>query len=248
VNSAQNEKQPAGLNQGATVALLRSVSMALRNAKSEAAAKQFEQLAAEMESGIADEHRTARLEKYRSELARWEAEVKYSLDWKLESFRTTMAFAQGAIKSGMLVNGAAAVALLAYLGNIKAQGNATSPFVAALGFFSGGVVAAALTFACSYVSQLFYTPGDNDASARRWHYSALSLLLFSFAFFSGGAVSSYLAFSKHTDALQAQTLSSDERRNAPGPKSPGPPPAYQPQAPVPTPTQQPVQQPKRTTE
>lgn len=245
VNSAQNENQPAvALNQGATVGLLRSVAIALRNAKSESAAKHFEQLAAEIESGIADEHRTARLEKYRSQLAGWEAEVRYSLDWKLESFRTTMAFAQGAIKSGMLVNGAAAVALLAYLGNIKAQGDATSPFVIAIGFFSGGVVAAALTFACSYVSQLFYTPGDNETTAKRWHYSALSLLLLSFVCFSGGAVSSYSAFSQPVSAAGIRAAQPDERRNAPGPKPPGPPPAYQPQTPAPQPNQQPLTEPK----
>jgi hypothetical protein len=244
VSSTQSEKQPpAVLNQGATVGLLRSVAVALRKAKEDGAASHFEQLAAEIESSIADEHRTARLEKYRSELASWEAEVKYSLDWKLESFRTTMAFAQGAIKSGMLVNGAAAVALLAYLGNIKAQGDATSPFVAALGFFSSGVVAAALTFACSYLSQLFYTPGDKDATAKRWHYSALSLLLLSFAFFSGGAVSSYFAFSQATSVVQSQGARPDERRNAPGPKSPGPPPTYQPQTPTPQPNQKPLTQP-----
>jgi hypothetical protein len=125
VNIAQHETQPtAVLDEGATVGLLRSVAVALRNANSDAAAKHFEQVAAQIESDVAGEHRTARLEKYRSQLAGWEAEVKYSLDWKLESFRSTMTFAQGAIRSGMLVNGAAAVALLAYLGNIKAQGNA----------------------------------------------------------------------------------------------------------------------------
>jgi hypothetical protein len=246
MNSAHNEKLTAAtLSQGATVGLLRSVVIALRNAKSESAAKHFEQLAAEIESGIVDEHRTARLEKYRSELAGWEAEVKYSLDWKLESFRTTMTFAQGAIKSGMLVNGAAAVALLAYLGNIKAQGAATSPFVAALGFFSAGVVAAALTFACSYLSQLFYTPGDTDTIAKRWHYSALSLLLLSFVCFSGGAVSSYSAFSQPARVVQAQAAQPDERRNAPGPKPPGPPPAYKPQTPASQPVQQPATQPIR---
>ena len=243
--SSHNENHPvAGLNQGTTVGLLRSVSIALRKAKSEAAANRFERVAAEIESGIADEHRTARLEKYRSELAGWEAEVKYSLDWKLESFRTTMAFAQGAIRSGMLVNGAAAVALLAYLGNIKAQGSATSPFVTALGFFSGGVVAAALTFTCSYFAQLLYTPGDNDAAAKRWHYSAATLMLLSFVCFSGGAVSSYSAFSQPATAIQVQEAQPDERRNAPGPKSPGQPPVYQPQSPGPQPNQQPPTQPK----
>jgi hypothetical protein len=244
VSTDQNNKPAAGVNQGMMVGLLRSVAIALRNAKSEGAAKHFEQLAAEIESGIADEHRTARLEKYRSELARWEAEVKYSLDWKLESFRTTMAFAQGSIKSGMLVNGAAAVALLAYLGNIKAQGDATSPFVVALGFFSGGVVAAAMTFACSYLAQLFYTPGDNEATAKRAHYAALGLMLLSVICFSGGAVSSYFAFSQRASAVPTQAAQPNERRNALGPKPPGPPPTYQPQTPAPQPAQQPPSQPK----
>lgn len=245
MNSAQNEKQPpAVLTQGATIGLLRSVAIALRNAKSEGAAKHFEELAAEIESGVADEHRTARLEKYRSELATWEAEVKYSLDWKLESFRTTISFAQGAIRSGMLVNGAAAVALLAYLGNIKAQGAATSPFVAALGFFSGGVVAAAVTFACSYFAQLLYTPGDGDAKAKRWHRAALGLLILSFTCFTGGAVSSYSAFSQPASSAVAQSTPPSERRNAPGPKPPGPAPTYQPQLPAQQPTQQPMTQPR----
>lgn len=245
MNPAQNETQPtAALDQGATVALLRSVAIALRNAKSEDAARHFERLAAEMESGVADEHRTARLEQYRSQLARWEAEVKYSLDWKLESFRSTMAFAQAAIKSGMLVNGAAAVALLAYLGNIKAQGAATSPFVVALGLFSGGVVAAALTCACSYFAQLLYTPGNTDGIAKRWHISALLLMLGSVAFFSGGAMSSYSAFSRSAGGRSARAGQVEERRNARGPKPPGLAPAYQPQTPAPQAPQHTLIQPK----
>lgn len=204
-NQTPNDNQrTSALDQGATVGLLRSVAVSLRNAKSDGAAESFDLLAAEMESGIADEHQAARLEEYRSQLARWEAEVKYALDWKLESFRSTMALAQGAIKSGMLVNGAAAVALLAYLGNIKAQGDVNAPFVAALGFFSGGVIAAAVTFACSYFAQLFYTPGEKDGTARRWHYIALSFMLIGIACFFGGAVSSYFAFSHSPSAAHGQ--------------------------------------------
>lgn len=83
----------------------------MRGANRPADAEHFERIATGLDETTNDEHRTARLEKYKSELAKWEAEVKYGLDWKIESFRATLTLAQRGISAAMLINGGAAVAL-----------------------------------------------------------------------------------------------------------------------------------------
>jgi hypothetical protein len=77
----------------------------------------------------------------------------------LEGFRQVIALGQSTLKSIMLINGGAAVALLAFLGNlITRSGSSTNivAFAGSMSMFVVGVFLAAVAYATTYFSQLFY--------------------------------------------------------------------------------------------
>jgi hypothetical protein len=80
-------------------------------------------------------------------------------NWNLEGFRQIIALGQSTLKSMMLINGGAAVALLAFLGNlITRSGSSTNVvvFAGSMRMFVVGVFLAAVAYATTYFSQLFY--------------------------------------------------------------------------------------------
>src|SRR5258708_5448021 len=89
----------------------------------------------------------AELEKYKATLAAWVADLGRIASWQLEAFKSVVLQGQATLRSAMLINGAGAVALLAFLGNLTtsdAPSLQVPPFAGALMTMVVGVVLAAL--------------------------------------------------------------------------------------------------------
>jgi hypothetical protein len=107
------------------------------------------------------------------------AEVRY-----ITSLRATLEFGSAACKSALFLNGAAAIALLSFVGS---QRNSAGLFIhgyllTSLVSFAAGAVFAAVTQGLSYVSQAFYTRDFEFRKASpigKMHYAALLFAVFS---------------------------------------------------------------------
>lgn len=102
------------------------------------------------------------LEKYKEDRAEWR-----------ELFKATVGHAQSAIKLQALVNGGAAVALLAFIGKVWSAEFSTTVIAEfiplALVLYCCGVGAAAITQSLTYVSQHYFTyDGDKVAAVIRF--------------------------------------------------------------------------------
>lgn len=122
--------------------------------------------------------------KHQSTLAEYQATQQNNM----KLLEATITFAGAALKSAMLINGGAAVAILAYLGNSHADGSAR--FAYSLLCFTLGVLFAAVATATSYIAQFNYTHDKERAGDR---VRLISILIISFSFL-GFIAGSYLAF------------------------------------------------------
>ena len=132
---------------------------------------------------------------------KWEVQSNAYTSYGIELFRAVIEAGQTAIKSAMLMNGGAAVALLAFLGNLLTRspnfGNAVliARINTAMLIFLTGVGLAGLTSGFRYVSQALYA--DRTRPKRGdWARNLAVLLAFSslVAFLVGGLVA-YTAIS-----------------------------------------------------
>jgi len=97
------------------------------------------------------------LEKFRSDLADSLAYQEHVHNWSLESFKQVIELGQSTLKSIMLINGDAAVALLTFLGNIPSKprpGIGLHPFANSMLTFVLGVFLSAAAYALTYFSHL----------------------------------------------------------------------------------------------
>lgn len=88
-------------------------------------------------------------------LAHYDAQQQHAL----EMLRAVIGYGQAALKSALLINGGAAAALLAFIGNIWAKGitaAAVVPLTNSIVFFAFGVLSAALGTGTTYVTQYCY--------------------------------------------------------------------------------------------
>jgi Mn2+/Fe2+ NRAMP family transporter len=100
-------------------------------------------------------------------------------------------YAVETIKALLVINGGAAVALLAFAGNFAKGGGDAASIASSLGrslvAFGIGALFSALTFFCAYTSQLQYGRGGEDyPPAHRWHYGTYAMLVISVAGFLTG--------------------------------------------------------------
>jgi hypothetical protein len=112
------------------------------------------------------EDKEARLAKFKAELDQWVDSSRHRHEHSIEMFRSVLSSAEQALKACMLINGGAAVALLAFSGNLI-QHNQTRflPGVSnALAWFVGGVLAGAMALAFRYFSQDAFSK-DHDELA-----------------------------------------------------------------------------------
>jgi len=144
--------------------------------------------------------RAHQLEEYKGKLSSQIAEYQAAEARYITSLRATLEFGSGACKSALFLNGAAAIALLSFVGS---QRNSAGLFIhgyllVSLAFFAAGAVCAAITQGLSYVSQAFYT---RDFEFRRaspigkMHYAALLFAVLSALAFVCGLGFAYCALS-----------------------------------------------------
>ena len=139
------------------------------------------------------------LEKFRSDLAGSLAYQEHVHNWSLEGFRQIIALGQSTLKSMMLINGGAAVALLAFLGNLITRSGPSGSIVAfadSMRLFVIGVFLAAIAYATTYFSQLFYD-GEKDWQRRTglvFHVVTSLVGAASLALFLWGAHAAYYGF------------------------------------------------------
>jgi hypothetical protein len=118
-----------------------------------------------------------------------------------EMLRAVIAYGQATLKSTILINGGAAAALLAFIGNVwdSSLSSATvSGLTNSILLFSAGVLAAAFGTASTYFTQYCYAEGW-----KKWgiafHVITVLLVLLAFGLFGYGAHEAYLGFFDHLD-------------------------------------------------
>mgnify|MGYP001056535335 CR=1 FL=1 len=108
--------------------------------------------------------------RYEQQLELWKTEIKRVADWQNESFKATIQFATMTIKTALLINGGAVIAMLALLGNLwskDSNGQLAAQRIAAqldrpLTCFIIGLFTAAVTSAGAYLAQHFFTRDKNN--------------------------------------------------------------------------------------
>lgn len=120
--------------------------------------------------------------------------------WKearVEMMRAVISFGQGAIRSLVLVNGGAAIAVMTFLGNFSDRNEVDTEFLAhSLLMFSLGVVAASIVAGFAYVTQYLY---DNSAGRLSrvgvgFHIAAVAFAVLSLALFVSGLLKAHFGF------------------------------------------------------
>lgn len=123
---------------------------------------------------------------------------RHAHEWDVEQFRQVIALGQSAMKAGVVINGGAAVALLAFIGHMAAEAHAFQvlPFANSLWWFITGVLASGVAFGATYVSQLGFA--GNEGWPRRFGYAFQALAALGAAFalvaFLFGSTAAYHGF------------------------------------------------------
>lgn len=140
----------------------------------------------------------AELEQYKAQLQLEVEKHKSENASSLEMFKSVITAGQSAMKSSFLLNGGAAVALLAFISHLtEKQPNKVAVFADSLIPFVLGVFAIAVTSGLTYLSQWFYAEDDSSwrVSTGFWlNIAAILLGLSSYAFFLWGMCSAYSGF------------------------------------------------------
>jgi hypothetical protein len=137
------------------------------------------------------------IEKYKADLQKWIETNKRNHEGQLEMFRSVIMSGQAAIKSSFLLNGGAAVAMLAFIGHLaQFKAEKVPAFSACLLPFAYGVLAIAVTSGLTYLSQWFYASTRPWARKVGFGLNMLSILLgiSSYGFFVWGLFDTYRAF------------------------------------------------------
>ncbi len=144
-----------------------------------------------------DEPRPIDVERYRADLQNWIEANKYQHENHLELFRSVITAGQNAIKSSFLLNGGAAVALLAFIAHLaEFDPTKISAFAACLVYFAIGAFAVAVISGLTYLSQWWY--GSDYGWARKLGFgcniACILLGIGSYAIFAWGLLAAHRAF------------------------------------------------------
>ena len=132
-----------------------------------------------------------------ADLERYKAELQNLNESQLEMFRSVITAGQAAIKSSLLLNGGAAVALLAFMGHLTQQTpERVADFATCLLLFTFGALAIVIVSGFTYLSQWFYT--SNSSNARQWGFvfnlCCIALGVVSYVLFAWGLLEVYCEF------------------------------------------------------
>jgi len=153
-----------------------------------------------LESAIAttpSEATTDQIEHLKAQLQLMVEREKSNYANDLEMFRSVIQSGQNAVKSALLMNGGAAVALLAYIGKLTETQQLRIPvFAEALAIFVLGVFAIVVSSGSTYLSQWFYA---EEATWKQrvglgFNLFSITLGLASYGFFIWGMSVAYSAF------------------------------------------------------
>jgi hypothetical protein len=139
------------------------------------------------------------LEKYRAELQHWVEQHKALEAFNIEMFRAVVAYGQSALKSAMLINGGAGVALLAFIGHVWEKDLAPEivrGLTWSLFLFISGVLASAVAAGTTYLSQHFWA-SDWQRTGHAINYITIVLVGMSYLAFAIGGYEAYSAFRAH---------------------------------------------------
>ena len=96
---------------------------------------------------------------HKNQLAQYNAERAAELAGDIEMFKSIIIAGQASLKSAILINGGAAVALLAFTGHVfttSQDSEVTAKLACAMAYFVGGVISGAVASGLVYVSQFVY--------------------------------------------------------------------------------------------
>lgn len=122
---------------------------------------------------------------------------KQDADGNMEMFKSVLASGQAAIKSVMMINGGAAVAILAFMGHLATNAQSkqfVAHFGSALLCFAAGVLLAALATGTTYLAQ--YTGRRNQRVGTGFNCASIALTIVAAAGFAWGCFLSYQQFSQ----------------------------------------------------
>lgn len=151
----------------------------------------------EVQSSPESEPTQVDIERYRADLQNWIEANKHQHEGNLEMFRSVITSGQNAIKSSLLLNGGAAVALLAFIAHLaEVRADKVPEFAACLLPFAFGVLAIVVTSGCTYLSQWFYSGQLSWAKRAGFVLNILCILLgiSSYVLFTYGLLTSYGVF------------------------------------------------------
>lgn len=151
----------------------------------------------EVQNSVEPEPSPVEIERYKADLQNWVEMNKHQHEQRLEMFRSVITAGRGAIKSSFLLNGGAAVAVLAFIGHL-AQFNAPKVpvFASCLLPFAYGVLAIAITSGFTYLSQWLFASPSDKARKVGFVFNVICIVLgtASYALFTWGLISTYCAF------------------------------------------------------
>jgi hypothetical protein len=119
-------------------------------------------------------------------------------DQNLAMLKAVIEIGQNAIRHAMFINGGAAVALLAVLGNLISKGDKSFAVTlsGAILPFSLGVLFAAMANGAAYFSQRAYHHRPDEPIGDNWTRISVGLVIAGYAAFLAGCLFAYFAFSK----------------------------------------------------
>ena len=139
--------------------------------------------------------------KQRMRMAREHSNVNPKMQVLLEEWKTSAAYGLAAMRAAMIINGAAAVALLAYLVKVTLEPGTDPSLLIPLAMlcYLGGVLAAAIASGCAYLGLKVIADTDddddgNDKAISRFIGGAIVLVITAYVTFTVGGILSYLHF------------------------------------------------------
>ena len=110
-----------------------------------------------------------------------------------EMFKTIFVYGEHAVRSVLIINGGAAVALLAFIGNILARGvskSLASDYSLPLAYYAFGVLVGSLAMGGSYITQYSYVHFGQKWGVV-WHWVTATLVVFAYVCFGAATFLCY---------------------------------------------------------
>lgn len=140
----------------------------------------------------------ARLVEFNAENERNIAQYNAEASSNLEMFRSVITAGQSALKSALIINGGAAVAMLAFIGNLATKGtefkSTITVFSSPLLYFTLGVLCASIGFGGTYLSQVFFARKKYEKLGSAVRIIVISVVIASYGLFLTGAISAKTGF------------------------------------------------------